>query len=91
MMEISLLTARKTKTLAQFTHKNIEHFLQSQLYVANLLYARSMKTITIITDFIPLSPNIHMQILQTDLYTFPSLVIILLILKTYLLTMYGYC
>ena len=50
----------------------------------------------------PLSPNIHIQILQTDLHTFPvrncwenlikdqgifSLVIILAIL----ITMYGYC
>ena len=54
----------------------------------------------------PLSPNIHIQILQTDLYTFPlrmswenliidqgifSCVIILWILITYLLTGYGYC
>ena len=52
----------------------------------------------------PLSPSIHIQILQTDLHTFPlriswenlitdqgifSLVIILLILLTYLLTVYG--
>ena len=56
--------------------------------------------------FNPLSPSIHIQILQTDLHTFPwrisrenlmidqgifSWVIILLILITYLLTMYGYC
>ena len=54
----------------------------------------------------PLSPSIHIQILQTDPYTFPlrisrenliidqgilSCVIILLILITYLLTVYGYC
>ena len=54
----------------------------------------------------PLSPNIHIQILQTDLHTSPltigwenlikdqsifSMVIILLILITYLLTVYGYC
>ena len=54
----------------------------------------------------PLSPNIHMQILQTDLHTSPlriswenlikdheifSMTIILLILITYLLTVYGYC
>ena len=54
----------------------------------------------------PLSPNIHIQILQTDLHTFPlrmswenlikdqgifTWVIILIILITYLLTMYGYC
>ena len=52
----------------------------------------------------PLSPSIHMQILQTDLHTFPwriswenlfqdqsifSWVIILLILITYLFTVYG--
>ena len=54
----------------------------------------------------PLSPSIHIQILQTDLHTFPlrmsqenlikdqgifTWVIILIILITYLLTMYGYC
>ena len=54
--------------------------------------------------FIPLSPSIHIQILQTDLLTFPyriswenlfkdqiifSWVIILLILITYLFTVYG--
>ena len=60
----------------------------------------------IIFCFNPLSPSIHIQILQTDLHTFPlriswenlikdqgifTWVIILLILITYLLTMYGYC
>ena len=54
----------------------------------------------------PLSPGIHIEILQTDLRTFPqriscenliidqsifSWVIILFILITYLLTVYGYC
>ena len=54
----------------------------------------------------PLIPDIHIQILQTDLHTFPqriscenliidqgifSWVIILLILITYLLTVHGYC
>ena len=54
----------------------------------------------------PLIPGIHIQILQTDLHTFPqriscgnliidqgifSWVIILLILITYLLTVHGYC
>ena len=54
----------------------------------------------------PLSPSIHIQILQTNLHTFPerisrenviidqgifSRVIILLILITCLLTVYGYC
>ena len=54
----------------------------------------------------PLNPGIHIQILQTDLHTFPqriscenliidqgifSWVIILLILITYLLTVHGYC
>ena len=54
----------------------------------------------------PLSPGIHIEILQTDLHQFPqriscenliidqgifSWVIILLILITYLLTVYGYC
>ena len=54
----------------------------------------------------PLSPSINIQILQTDLHTFPqriswenliidqgifSSVIISFILITYLLTMYGYC
>ena len=58
------------------------------------------------TDLNPLSRSIHIQILQTDLHTFPyrmswenlikdqgifTWVIILLILITYLLTMYGYC
>ena len=70
MMEISLLTARKNKETCAVYSLNIEHFLQSQLYIANLVYATSMKTITIFTDFNPLSPNTHVQILQTDLYTF---------------------
>ena len=54
----------------------------------------------------PLIPDIHIQILQTDLHTFPqriscgnliidqgifSWVIILLILTTYLLTVHRYC
>ena len=54
----------------------------------------------------PLSPSIHIQILQTDPYTFPlrisrenliidqgilSCVIILLMLITYILTLYGSC
>ena len=54
----------------------------------------------------PLSPGIHIEILQTDLHTFPqriscenlikdqgifSWVIILFIQITYLLTVYGYC
>ena len=58
------------------------------------------------TVFNPSSPSINIQILQTDLHTFCwrikwenliidqgifSWVIILLILITYLLTMYGYC
>ena len=53
-----------------------------------------------------LNPRIHIQVLQTDLHTFPermslenvikdqgifSWVITLLILITYLLTVYGYC
>ena len=53
-----------------------------------------------------LSPSIHIQILQTDLHAFSlrmsrenlikdqgifSWVLILIILITYLLTMYGYC
>ena len=53
-----------------------------------------------------LNPSIHIQVLQTDLHTFPermslenvikdqgifSWVITLLILITYLLTVYGYC
>ena len=56
--------------------------------------------------FNPLSPSIHIQLLQTDLHTFPyrmslenlikdqgifSWVITLLILIIYLLTVYGYC
>ena len=54
----------------------------------------------------PLSPNIHIQILQTDLHTFPlqiswenlikhqgifSFVIIFYILTTLSLDMYGHC
>ena len=54
----------------------------------------------------PLSPGIRIEILQTALHTFPytiscenliiyqgifSWIIILLILITYLLTVYGYC
>ena len=58
------------------------------------------------TDLNPLSPSNHIQILQIDLHTFlwriswenlikyqsiVTWVIILLILRTYLLTVYGYC
>ena len=54
----------------------------------------------------PFSPSVHIQILQNDLLTFPlrmswenliedqgifTWVINLIILITYLLTMYGYC
>ena len=64
------------------------------------------ETILVLLTFNPLSPSILVQILQTDLHTFPqriswknlikdhgifSLVINLLILITYLLTVYGYC
>ena len=66
-----VVNCQKNKETCAVYSLNIEHFLQSQLHIANLLYARSMKTITIFTDFIPLSPNTHMQILQTDLHTFP--------------------
>ena len=66
-----------------------------------------MASFSFFTLLNPLSPNIHIQILQTDLHTFPLritwenliehqgifsfLIIFFIFSQPYLLTMYGHC